>query len=349
MKKFKVGVCGNFDTEHTIANGQTVKTINLWEKLCEIYGKENVLVFNTYGFKKNPVGSVLRFVKFMKQCENVVMLPAVSAVKVLVPIAVKLKNKNKCKVHYVVIGAWLGKLLKNKNSLLKNVKLLDGVFVETKTLKNELDMLGIEKTYIFPNFKQMEILPGNEMIFQNEHPLKLCFFSRVTEQKGIRELVETIKRINSERAIYKLDIYGPIDEGYRDEFELLKQEFDENISYCGVVESNRTRDVVKNYFLQVFPTKFKTEGIPGSIIDSYCAGVPVIAAEWNSCHDIVDEGETGVSFELGNFEAMEELLLKAAENPEKINNMKLNCLSKAKIYDADNAIKILTSKMGVSV
>ena len=345
MKKFKVGVCGNFDTEHTIANGQTVKTINLWDKLCDVYGKENVVTFNTYGFKKNPIVSVCRFLEFMKQCENVVMLPAVSAVKILVPIGVKFKKKYSCKIHYVVIGAWLGKLLRNKKSLLNCVKKLDGVFVETNTLKNELVELGIEKTYLFPNFKQMEILKEDELVYQWELPLKLCFFARVTEQKGIAELVETVKAINGSKVVYHLDIYGPVDEEYKDTFERLKEAFGENIKYLGVIESNKARDVVKNYFLQVFPTKFRTEGIPGSIIDSYCAGVPVAASEWNSCHDIVDEGVTGISFEFGDFDELKKLLEKIAENPDNINKMKKNCLLKAREYDADNAIKILTKRM----
>ena len=345
MKKYKVGVCGNFDTEHTIANGQTVKTINLWEKLCEIYGKENVARFNTYGFKRKPISSVFRFLGFMKQCENVAVLPAVSAVKVVVPVGVLFKKKYRCKIHYIVIGAWLGNLLKNKKSLLKSVKKLDSVLVETKTLKAELEDLGIEKIQIFPNFKQMDILPEEELIYQKDLPLKLCFFARVTEQKGIGELIDAIKEINKNGMVYKLDIYGPEDEDYRAEFEKRKKEFGEDISYCGVIESDKARDTVKNYFLQIFPTKFRTEGIPGSIIDSYCAGVPVIASRWNSCHDIVDEGVTGVSFELGDFEELKTLLDEISRKPDEINKLKKNCLKKAEIYDADNAIRILQERM----
>jgi len=345
MKKYKVGVCGNFDTVYTIANGQTVKTINLWEKLCETYGEENVARFDTFGFKKKPISSVCRFLKFIKNCENVVMLPAVSAVKILVPIGARFKNKYDCKIHYVVVGAWLGNLLKNKKGLQKSVKKLDSVLVETKTLKAELEELGIEKTMLFPNFKQMEILPENELVYQTELPLKLCFFARVTGQKGVTELVETVKEINKSKAVYVLDIYGPVDDEYREEFEKIKQTFGENINYCGVIESNKARDTVKNYFLQVFPTKFKTEGIPGSIIDSYCAGVPVVASRWNSCHDIVDEGVTGISFELGNFAELKALLEEMSANPGKINEMKKACIEKAKEYDADNAMKILQERM----
>ncbi len=345
MKKYKVGVCGNFDTEHTITNGQTVKTINLWEKLCEVYGKENVAQYNTYGFRKKPVTSVMGFLKFMKRCDNIVMLPAGSAVKVLVPIGAAVKNKYRCKIHYVVIGAWLGKLLAKKKRLLKSVKKLDGVFVETRTLKDELNGLGVEKACIFPNFKHMEILREDQLVYQSEFPLKLCFFARVTEQKGIEELVETVNDINKNKLIYTLDIYGPIEDDYRERFEKLSAGFGEHIRYMGVVESNKARDTVKNYFLQVFPTKFKTEGIPGSIIDSYCAGVPVIASRWNSCNDIVDEGITGISFEFGNFEKLKELLEMVALNPEEINKLKKNCLVKAEEYDADNAIKILQKRM----
>ena len=50
--------------------------------------------------------------------------------------------------------------------------------------------------------------------------------------------------------------------------------------------------------MQIFPTRFTTEGIPGSIIDSYYAGVPVLASKWNSFDDVIEDGKTGVGLSL---------------------------------------------------
>ena len=349
MKKYKVGVCGNFDTEHTIANGQTVKTINLWEKTVEIFGTDKVRRLDTFEFKRNPAGWLVRYVRLLRECENVVILPAVSAVKILVPIGSRLKKSCNCKMYYLVVGAWLGKLLKSKKGLLKSVKKLDGVFPETQTLKQELEELGLQRLQIFPNFKKMNILRPNQLVYSREKVFNICFFARVTEQKGIEELIQAVKKVNKKEHLYNLDIYGPVDEEYRERFETLKKSFPPYIKYKGVAESSKAAEIMKDYFLQVFPTKYKTEGIPGSIIDSYCAGVPVVASRWNSCFDIIDDNVTGLTFRFGNYTELEEILVSAAENPDKINNMKMACIKKAEVYDADNAMKILLDRMEAKI
>ena len=52
--------------------------------------------------------------------------------------------------------------------------------------------------------------------------------------------------------------------------------------YCGIKDPKDSVKTLKNYFALVFPTRFYTEGIPGTIIDAYYAGVPVIASKWES-------------------------------------------------------------------
>jgi hypothetical protein len=57
--------------------------------------------------------------------------------------------------------------------------------------------------------------------------------------------------------------------------------------------------VLKDYFALLFPTHFYTEGIPGTVIDAYAAGIPVISAKWESYSDVIDEGVTGIGYKDG--------------------------------------------------
>jgi len=91
----------------------------------------------------------------------------------------------------------------------------------------------------------------------------------------------------------------------------------------------------------LFPTKFATEGFPGTILDGFCAGVPVLSARWNSCTDIVEEGVNGITFGFCDFEDMYEKLLYIKENPDIVNSMKNNCIESAKSYSPE----VVTSKM----
>ena len=58
------------------------------------------------------------------------------------------------------------------------------------------------------------------MICSFEKPYRLCTFSRVIKEKVIEDIVQVIEEINSknEKNIYSLDIYGPIDSHYEDQF-----------------------------------------------------------------------------------------------------------------------------------
>ncbi|MDP4119059.1 MAG: glycosyltransferase [Bacillota bacterium] len=347
MKKYKVGICGNFDTENIITNGQTVKTINLAEMIEEKIGIENVCRLNTYEFYSNHIKFVFSYLRLIKECENVVILPARNSVKLLAPLGAAFKKKYNCKIYYAVVGAWLGTFLRGKKVLLKSIKKLDGVFPETKTLKQDLENLGITKVKLFPNFKRIKILEKEKLEYIREKPFKICFFARVMEEKGVEGLISALKNVNADGIKYYLDIYGSVDKGYRKRFDYISKDFPEYIKYCGVVDSNKTVETLKSYFMLAFPTKlFYIEGLPGSLIDSYCAGVPVLAARWKSCYDVVEENVTGITFELGNFSELEEKLNMIAQQPGIFNDMKIGCLKKAEEYNAHNVIKILLESMG---
>jgi glycosyltransferase involved in cell wall biosynthesis len=203
------------------------------------------------------------------------LFPDENAIKILIPIAVILKYIFKTKIYYNVIGGWLPDFLKKNKYMQSCLKKLDGIFVQTTTLKNELAGFNINKVYIFPNFKNIKIFKEDELLSNNDLPLRICFMSRITEQKGVEEMIRVIKHINRNKVKYILDIYGPVSDEYKQRFAELEKDFPSYIRFKGVVEPLKTSDMLKNYFLQLFPTKYRTEGFPGSILDSFCAGVPV--------------------------------------------------------------------------
>ena len=94
-------------------------------------------------------------------------------------------------------------------------------------------------------------------------------------------------------------------------------------------------EVLKKYFALVFPTRFFTEGVPGTIVDAYASGIPVISAKWESFSDVVDEGVTGYGYEFGKVVELERVLIDIANNPEKVISLKANCIKKAKDYSLD--------------
>lgn len=347
MKKYKFGTCGYYDTQNTIPNGQTIRTISVTNAIKDAIGSEEVYSISSHIWRKKPFAFFISLIKLAKESKNVVVFPDQNGIKVIVPILIMTRAFTNCQIYYVVIGGWLPKCLKKHSWLTYFIKKLNGLFVQTSTLKNELEGIGINKVKTFPNFKKMEILASETLSYEHSKPYKICFFSRIIEKKGIEELIEGVKNINGElnETIYMLDIYGPVDVDYQERFGEMKKHFPENIQYCGVVDSLKTVDTLKDYFLQVFPTKYKTEGFPGSILDSFCAGVPVLAARWNSWNDVITEGENGITFEIENFGDMVSKLKDIAENPSLIIDMKANCIETALQLRPEKVIQILLNEV----
>lgn len=343
----KVCVVGHFGFGENMLNGQTIKTKTVTAELEKQLGADQVMKIDTHGGAKALPKVTVELIRAFKDCENVIILPAQNGVKIFCPLCGALYRVFSRKIHYVVIGGWLPSLLKDNKLLVKSLKEFDGIYVETSTMRKALNKQGFDNVFVMPNFKELPILKPEDLEPKIEEPFNLCTFSRVMKEKGIEDAVEVVKRVNETigRTVFCLDIYGSVEPGYEEWFDQIKSVFPEYIRYRGNVPFDKSVDVLKTYFALLFPTQFYTEGIPGTIIDAYSAGVPVISSMWESFADIVDEGVTGIGYEFGNNEAMEKELKNVAVNPDLIIEMKSKCLIKAKSFTPETAIKNLLRKI----
>ena len=344
----KVSVIGHYAYGLEYLDGQTIKTKIITNELCKKYGNEAVLKFDTHGGAKTLLKAPIYVWGALKKSNNVIILPAHNGLRIfgrLLPLF-KLFFKKR-KIHYVVIGGWLPKMLESKKGLAKSLKKFDGIFVETNTMKKALEIQGFENVHIMPNCKELTPLSLNELVYQDEAPYKLCTFSRVMKEKGIEDAIDAVKTINLEygKTIYTLDIYGQVDPTQNEWFDKLKMELPDSIKYCGLVPFDKSVEVLKNYFALLFPTRFYTEGIPGTIIDAYAAGIPVISARWQSFNDIIDDYATGIGYEFNNTDDLKRKLLDITKCTEDINALKLNCLKKSKQFLPNEAIKIIVEQL----
>jgi len=349
-KKLKsVCVVGHFAEGKNLLNGQTIKTKILTSELERSLGEDEIYKIDTHGGAK--VLLKMPFVLFgaLKKSKNVIILPAHNGIKVIAPLLLFFNRFFNRKLHYSVIGGWLPKFLKTRKQLTNILKKFDSIYVETTTMKKALEEIGFNNICVIPNCKDLKILSEDELSYQNSEPYKLCTFSRVTKEKGIDDAVKAVRSVNEKngRVVYTLDIYGQVDSEQTEWFNALKENFPEYIKYGGLVPFDKSVDVIKDYFALLFPTRSHTEGIPGTVIDAYAAGVPVISARWDSYSDVVDEGITGVGYEFDNFDQLEDILLEVALNPQVLINMKKNCICKAKNYIPESAMKIMIQKIRV--
>jgi len=323
-------------------DGQTVKTKNIYNELVKKYGEENISKIDTFNWKKHPIYFIRKCRKELRNTENLIILPAHNGVKVFVPFFNFWNKFYHKKIFYAVVGGWLPELLASKVWLTKEIRKLSKVFVETTKMKEDLSKLAIKNVEILVNFKSIQILNEKDLKYEYSRPLELCTFSRVMKEKGIEDAIDVVKKINEEtnEIVYTLDIYGPIDKSYVDRFEKLKNTLPSYIKYAGCVDSEKSVEVLKKYYLLLFPTKFKTEGIPGTIIDALSAGVPVVASKWENYADILVNEENSFLFNMNDLKEFENILknLKDINKVIEIKNKTLQSITK---FKSETAMQVL--------
>lgn len=342
----KICVIAHFGFGENLLNGQTVKAKIVTAELERTFGEDEVEKIDTHGGVKVLVKLVLQTFGAMHGCKNIVILPANNGLRILIPLLSFYKHFFKRKIHYVVIGGWLAGFISGRKRLSAQLKRLDGVYVETNTMKSALEAQGFENVYVMPNCKKLTVLSENELVYPSGTPYKLCTFSRVMKEKGIETAVNVIKQVNDELGYiaYSLDIYGQVDGEQTEWFNLLQNGFPTYIRYGGLVPFDKSVDVLKDYFALLFPTYYEGEGFAGTLIDAYSAGVPVIASDWKYNSELVNEN-VGCVYHTGDTLAFIDILKAAAINPALLLCKKRLCLKEAEKYKIDKAVRILIERI----
>ena len=327
----KIGIIGHFSDS---LDGQTIKTKIYTSELKNIYSEEEVYFLNLHELKERKFYFISEIRKIMSLCSNIIIFPAHNAIRVLGPLLALLNIFFKRRLHYVVIGGWLPQFLSTRKWLFKSLLKFDHIYVETTTLKSKLDKMGFSSVVVVPNCKELHILSDKELKTSFAEPLPLCTLSRVNFKKGIEDAINVVSDINAQygRTVFKLDIYGTIANDYSERFSSILKDAPAYIQYKGEVPFDKTVEVLKDYYALLFPTHYYTEGIPGTIIDSFAAGVPVISAKWESFSDVVDDNEVGIGYAFDKYQDLKNKLLYFVTNPNVLVDMRRKCLQRAKSF-----------------
>ena len=346
--RVRVSVLGHFAEGINLLNGQTIKTKMITEELQAQLGRDQVFKIDTHGGWKTLFKAPFQVFQSLKKSANVLIFPAHNGLRVYAPLLTLQKCffKNR-KIHYIVIGGWLPEFLMKRKSLSRMLKKFDGIYVETNSMKNALEAQEFANVIVMPNCKNVDILTEEELVYTSAEPLKVCTFSRVIKEKGIEDAIHAVHAANNKigKIAYCLDIYGEVGELQREWFRTIEKNFGEQIVYKGFLDSNRSVEVLKNYYALLFPTYYEGEGFAGTIIDAFASGVPVVASDWKYNSEIIEDGCDGVIFPARNVCALADKLVEIYENMDLWNAMKPNCLNRAREYSSENVIKVLMERL----
>ena len=191
----------------------------------------------------------------------------------------------------VIVHRFGGDLISNEKGwralLLKTTyRLSSAALIETRAQHMELSDLRRPMLW-FPNIRKKPDIP----IPERKQCRKFLFLSQVFPEKGVGELLESFKRLHEQFPDSRLDIYGPIPAARftSDDACYSAEDFRHpGVRYLGLVKPDRVYETIGKHDVLVLPTWFSGEGYPGVIIEAYQMGAPVIATNWQSIPDIVD-------------------------------------------------------------
>lgn len=343
----KVVVVGHFGFGHDLLNGQTIKTKIVANEIEKNVGINELKKIDTRGGFLTLVKLPFLLLYSVLLFRNIVVLPAQNGLRIIAPLLAVFNLFFGRKTHYVVVGGWLPEFLRDKPFLTKSLKSFDFVYVETNVMKLSLESLKLKNVVVMPNCKDLKILDKKELNNEEKRVFQFCTFSRVMKEKGIEESVSAIKIVNvhSENVVCCLDVYGQIEKSQEDWFDRLKSDFPEFIRYKGIVQFDKSVDVLKQYDMLLFPTFYKGEGFPGTLIDSYAAGVPVIASDWHYNKEIVDDGIDGFIVPVNNVDELASKIEWCLKNQDVVCKMKEKCLLKARNFLPEYVMKPLISSL----
>ena len=343
----KVSVIGLFCAGREVSDGQSIKTRIITDELEKALGAQCVRRIDTYGWKKHPVRLFSDSIRAVLQSENVIFMTDEGGIKIFPWLLLGANIFGKSKLHYIVIGDWLVPFLEKHSFIMSCLKGFHHIFAETTSMQAGLLGLGFQNVSLLPNFKNLMPLRQEQLQSEWHEPYRFCTFSRVMREKGIGDAVDAVRAVNAQygRKVCELDIYGAVEPDETQWFRELSRDFGDAIQYCGVVSYDKTTEVLEPYFALLFPTFFPKEGIPGTIIDAYAAGLPVIASKWKSFDDMVDDGITGIGYPYLNNECLKEIISRVVANPDECLIMKSNCLRKAEQFLPENTMKILLKEL----
>ncbi len=340
MKK-DILILGYFGDKSNKLNGQTVKTRDLYRLISSKC--DNVSYFDTERFQYDKL-SVLELLKKLAKCHTLVYLPAHGNLKYIFPVLFLLSLLFRFKILYFIIGGWLPEYLSTKPMHRAMLRRIDGIYPESSILQQRLQAkYHFNNLTYFPNFRFTNYKPVNH---HEQGKLKLVFMARIDIEKGIDTIFELGNYINTKYTQEQITInfYGQINPTDKDFFIKGIDKFN-FMSYKGVLQPDNIHSTLAFYDALILPTRYPGEGLPGSVIDAYIAGIPVIVSNWKYAKELVTDGYCGCIIPYtDNLPAFKEKIDFLYNNPEALAQMKQNAIKESKKYSPEFAWTIIKDK-----
>ena len=340
----RVVVIGAFGYTNNQLDGQTIKTRNVYRLIKERYDGR-VDKIDTQLFKREP-WIIVQALYLLLRCNTLVILPCLNNLTYFFPVAYVLSKFFCYDIISICIGGWQVEYFQGNERFtthpvqLKCSKKIKAFLPEMAKVDKDLKaLLDFKNTEVFPNFRRFTI---NEIREEPHDKLRLVFMARINKTKGYRTIFQVIDRLQAFSSKVSMAFYGQVAEEDRTDFEELIEKYSGNVSYKGALKPEDIQQTLSQYDVMLLLTQYYTEGFPGSILDAYIAGLPVIVTEWKHSHEFVDDGNTGYIVPFGEcVDDVVERINRLVHDRQLLLQMKKKAQKESLKYSEDQAWEVL--------
>ncbi len=207
---------------------------------------------------------------------------------------------------------------------------------ETRRLAGELASAGIDPERIvpFPNF-----LPDASLraaYRKKRFGGRSVFVGQIKREKGVFEIIGALAGHDE----FTCDFHGPILDRDRDAF-LKEISRNGNCRYAGVIPPDDVIEVISRYDALLLPSYHSGEGHPAVILQAFAAGVPVVASDWKSIPELVEDGVRGILVPARSADSVRGALERLASDEKLYDSIAANAFDFVKAYSEKALVKDL--------
>ncbi len=214
----------------------------------------------------------------------------------------KCMKNSRAKSFLAMLDAYFWKFNKAYNYI-------DTIICPSNFLKEKLDTQArfSNKTVAIHNFIEPQKIDDVE---KNDYVLE---FGHLSRDKGTLTLLEVAKRMPQVKFLFAG--YGLAEK------EIAKVD---NAEYVGFKTGDELKTLISNALCTIYPSQWY-ENCPFSVIESQIYKTPVIASRMGGIPELIQEDKTGLLFEAGNPDDLEEKLKTLLYTPKKLETFTKNC------------------------
>ena len=336
-KELKTLFIGPFSPPYT---GDGVKNDYLREGL-ETAEIKNIIWLDTRNQSGNALSFYFKLLKMMMFSKQIIFSINIRGRFTLIPVFGFLSLFSHKKGVLYIMGGIFDKQIERLNPLIRKifvgmVNRLDGVFAESQVLKTGLEKCGMKNVVMIYNPRKDE---GLRWKLTENNKNKAVFISRVTDDKGVTVLIDSIEKIKNDGTNISLDIYGPMDNNYEKYFNERVKNSNGVISYKGFLKPDEVQSALLDYHFLALPTYHSGEGLPGILVEAGMTGIPIIITRFNSLPEYFTHEQSALFVEPHDVDGLKNEILKLINSKELTHQINSGLLNTVEPFKLENVIK----------